>query len=99
MIYRFKIEAKLPILISRHFDFSEKLEKKTFPKDFFNEIQPILGDCKYNKFYNTKKDRNFLLLWDRRGKTIFPRPSDAKYKMLISEKTLILFFASKEAYQ
>ena len=38
--------AKLPIFISRHFEFGENL-KTTFPKEFSNEIWLIIGDYEY----------------------------------------------------
>ena len=37
MLYRFKMAAKWPIFISRHFNFGQDL-KTTFPKEFLNEI-------------------------------------------------------------
>ena len=51
--------AKLPIFISRHFDFA-KIWKTTFPKEFFNEILPhnsrlgihLHTEIKIEKFYS-----------------------------------------------
>ena len=56
----------LPFFVLRHFDFRRKL---TFPKECFNVIWLIVGDYEY--IYITEI---FLLLWDIRGETIFPRP-------------------------
>ena len=51
MIYRFKMAAKLPIFMSRHF-ISANIWKNTFPKEFFDEIWLIIGDNEY--IYNTE---------------------------------------------
>ena len=37
-MYRFKMAAKWPIFISRHFDFGQNLKKKHFPKGIFQLI-------------------------------------------------------------
>ena len=47
MIYRFKVAAKLPIFILRHFGW-----KPLSQKNFFNEIWLIIEDYEY--IYNTE---------------------------------------------
>ena len=43
MLYRFKMAAKWPIFILRHFDFGQNL-KNHFPKEFFKEIWLKVGE-------------------------------------------------------
>ena len=66
--YRFKMAAKLPILVSR------QNVKNHFPRGiFFNEIWLIKGDHENINIAKIKIG-NFLYRWDFRGKTFSPHP-------------------------
>ena len=43
----FKMAAKLPIFVSRHFDFGKNLKNNFSKGTFFNEIWLIIGDYEY----------------------------------------------------